>query len=83
MIFKQFSPHPALSGYIAAYWMAKGDGIELKREKILPDGCIDIIFNLGAECKTANGAYTLQNEKAYWKLLWNAGTMTIHILPMR
>lgn len=65
MIYKQFNPHPALAGYIAAYWTAKGDGIELKKEKILPDGCVDIIFNLGADCKTANGTYTLHNEKVY------------------
>ena len=71
MAYKQFNPHPALADYVDAYWTATGDGNELKTEKILPDGCVDIIFNLGADCKTDNSTFTMQNEKAYL-----VGTMT-------
>lgn len=71
MTYTQFNPHPALTDYIDAYWTANGDGKELTTEKILPDGCADIIFNLGDECKTDNNAFTMQNEKAYL-----VGTMT-------
>ena len=71
MTYNQFNPHPALTDYIDAYWTVVGDGNELKIEKILPDGCVDIIFNLGADCKTDNSSFTMYNEKAYL-----VGTMT-------
>jgi AraC-like DNA-binding protein len=71
MTYTQFDPHPALAPYIDAYWTATGDGSELKIEKILPDGCVDIIFNLGADCETDNSTFTMKDEKAYL-----VGTMT-------
>lgn len=71
MIYTKINPHPTLANYIDAYWTATGDGKKLKTEKILPDGCVDIIFNLGADCKTDNGNFIMQNEKAYL-----VGTMT-------
>lgn len=71
MAYNQFNPHPALADYIDAYWTVAADGNELKTEKILPDGCVDIIFNLGADCKTDNSSFTMHNEKVYL-----IGTMT-------
>lgn len=71
MIYSQFNPHPVLTDYIDAYWTVTGEEKELKTEKILPDGCVDIIFNLGADCKTGNSSFVMQNEKAYL-----VGTMT-------
>lgn len=71
MAYNQFNPHPALAAYIDAYWTVAADGNELTTEKILPDGCVDIIFNLGADCKTDNSRFTMHNEKAYL-----VGTMT-------
>ena len=65
MIYNQFSPHPALTDYIDAYWWASGDRNDHNKEKILPNGCVDIIFNLGSDCKTDNGVFTMQNEKVY------------------
>ncbi len=71
MNYNQFNPHPALSNYIDAFWTVKGEGKQLKTEKILPDGCVDIIFNLGEDCKTDNSRFTMQNGKVYV-----VGTMT-------
>jgi hypothetical protein len=71
MIYTQFNPHPALSNYIDAYWTVEGEGNGLEAERILPDGCVDIILNLGAACKTDNGNFLMENEKAYL-----VGTMT-------
>jgi len=65
MLYNQINPHPELKDYIDAYWAVSGNGKELKIEKILPDTCVDIIFNLGDDCVTDNGRYTLQNEKVY------------------
>lgn len=71
MNYCQFNPHPALKNYIDAYWIVTGQHMEYQTEKILPDGCVDIIFNLGGDCKTDNGNLTMQNEKVYL-----VGTMT-------
>ena len=71
MKYSQADPDKSLASYIDAYWTAKGDLVNTVTEKILPDGCIDIIFNLGADCITDNGASNMQGEKAYL-----VGTMT-------
>jgi AraC-like DNA-binding protein len=65
MIYKQIKPHPALADYIDAYWTTTGDGKKIVSEKILPDGCVDIILNLGCDCKTDNGTSYIENGKAY------------------
>ena len=49
MIYNQSKPHSDLAKYIDAYWTVKGDKKELTAEKILPDGCVDLIFNLGEQ----------------------------------
>lgn len=71
MIYQQFEPHPTLAPYIDAYWTATGDKSGSGREKILPDGCIDILFNLGEDCLTENDSFLLESSKAYL-----IGTMT-------
>lgn len=70
MIYRQFQSHPMLANYIDAYWMVSGEA-GLRTEKILPDGCVDLIFNLGTACQTDNGNFTMHHEKAYL-----VGTMT-------
>src|SRR5689334_8550633 len=71
MKYSQENPDKSLAGYIDAYWTAKGDSINTFTEKILPDGCIDIIFNLGSDCLTDNGEFNMRGEKVYL-----VGTMT-------
>ena len=71
MKYSQVNPDKSLASYIDAYWTAKGDSVNTVTEKILPDGCIDIIFNLGSDCITDNGALNMQSEKVYL-----VGTMT-------
>jgi AraC-like DNA-binding protein len=47
MSYREYQPHPALAPYVDAYWQISNAlaGTSL----IMPDGCIDIILNLGAE----------------------------------
>jgi len=71
MKFSQVNPDKSLASYIDAYWTAGGDSVNTVTEKILPDGCIDIIFNFGSECLTDNGAFTMPSEKVCL-----VGTMT-------
>ncbi len=71
MRYTEFAPHPTLAPYIDAYWTAAGDGTGMQMEKILPDGCIDIIFNLGPDCLSENNSYVLESGQAHL-----IGTMT-------
>lgn len=71
MIYRQFDPHPALRLYIDAYWIAKGEGGSANVERILPDGCIDIILNPGEDCLSEGSTFLLEQNKAYL-----VGTMT-------
>ena len=71
MKYFEVPPHPSLTDYIDAYWTAEGDSAGSIAEKILPDGCVDIIFNTGSDCVTDNGTFTMENERTYL-----VGTMT-------
>jgi AraC-like DNA-binding protein len=71
MKLSQVNPDKSLASYIDAYWVATGDSINTVTEKILPDGCVDVIFNLGSDCITDNGTFSMQSEKVYL-----VGTMT-------
>lgn len=65
MIYQQFKPHIALSAYIDAYWTSCAGKEDTAPQKILPDGCIDILVNLGETCTTDNNNILLQHEKFY------------------
>jgi len=71
MQYTEFAPHPALAPYIDAYWTAAGEVKGIQTEKILPDGCIDIILNIGPDCLSENNSYVLDSGQAYL-----IGTMT-------
>lgn len=71
MSYQQFAPHVELAPYIDAYWQMTGDGTISAVNRILPDGCVDIIVNLGDDFLTDTGDFTMKNEKAYL-----VGTMT-------
>lgn len=46
-LYQEHLPHPALQGIIQCYWTLVGPVPEHKRViRILPDGCIDIIFDI-------------------------------------
>ena len=45
MQYKEYEPNRLLSPYIDTYWMGGSFGGEGKFNKILPDGCVDIIFS--------------------------------------
>jgi len=59
MLYTETAPHPVLTPYIDAYWSVQGAGGEISANKILPDGCVDIIFNLGED------AVDMKSGKAY------------------
>ncbi|TDO23876.1 helix-turn-helix domain-containing protein [Pedobacter duraquae] len=70
MSYQQFQPDPRLSAFIDAYWTADGVGTAGSVQKILPDGCVDILVNIGEDFFT-DDHFTFKNEQAYL-----VGTMT-------
>lgn len=48
MIYREFQPSALLAPYIETYWTAYGFGEPEESHRILPDGCVDIIFSLNS-----------------------------------
>lgn len=71
MGYQEFQPHYSLTPYIDAYWVVKTDHVVPVTERIYPDGCIDIILNLGGDFLSDNGTLTMKPDSAYL-----VGTMT-------
>lgn len=47
--YREYMPSKSLANYIACYWASEYDGEGIARvSRVIPDGCVDIIFNLGA-----------------------------------
>lgn len=68
MGYKEIKPHPVLADYIDAYWISEGLEKQCIKSIILPDNCVDLIFNLGEKC---SGDPIMDPEKTYL-----VGTMT-------
>lgn len=72
MSYREYSPHPALSNHIDAYWTINTGNIEQSKiHRILPDGCTDIIFNKGNTIYRPDQQPALLSEESYL-----IGTMT-------
>lgn len=71
MSYQQYQPYPALAPYIDAYWTVTGDKAVTVTNRIMPDGCVDIIINKGDDFTTDNGHAVLKHAAAYL-----VGTMT-------
>ncbi len=46
MFYQEFLPSTSLQSYVDSYWIAKCD-FNGTKSKILPDGCMDVIFDFG------------------------------------
>ncbi|MGE0589972.1 MAG: DUF6597 domain-containing transcriptional factor [Cyclobacteriaceae bacterium] len=44
--YQEFKPSPQLAPYIKCYWLLESSGIPVE-EKIMPDGCIEMLFHFG------------------------------------
>lgn len=55
MSYRQFKPHQALQHCIDVYWMVTSDHLKgTVTSRILPDGCVDLICNLGSPATSNN-----------------------------
>ncbi|WP_034043758.1 AraC family transcriptional regulator [Wocania ichthyoenteri] len=59
MNYQTFQPHPDLESLVSCYWTLEAPAEkDVKRQRIIPDGCIEMAFILGDDIKR----YTSQNE---------------------
>lgn len=61
----EFSAHNKLTSFIDAYWEITCEESVSSVIKALPDGCVDIIINLGDDFVIENENIVLKSEKAY------------------
>jgi AraC-like DNA-binding protein len=65
MKLAEFKPHSHLASFIDAYWDITCKEGETSTNKVLPDGCVDIIINLGEDFHIECENVILKSEKAY------------------
>jgi AraC-like DNA-binding protein len=71
IIYQEMRPNQALSPFIDAYWTVTGHNTGYLPDKVLPDACVDIIFNAGPAFAAEIGATRMDRGHAYL-----IGTMT-------
>ena len=57
MPYAEFAPTAALRPWVACFWTVRDDG-EAREQRVLPDGCADLIFDLDAGEGSAVGTMT-------------------------
>ena len=75
MGYCEYSPLPILREAIACYWTLRSDAIQscaTKPRSVLPDGCIDIIFNFGEPLRRVTGNKVFINRLPWYVI----GAMT-------
>lgn len=63
MNYQTFQPHPDLASFVKCYWTLEiPAGSDAHKQRILPDGCIEMIFILGDDIKsyTSNDQFIIQ-----------------------
>jgi len=48
MLYREYSPHPALAPYVACVWAARAPG-GAHTHRVLPDNCVDILWQDGGQ----------------------------------
>jgi AraC-like DNA-binding protein len=48
MRYSERKPQPPLSSFVECFWTLESDGQSVQPERILPDGCVELILNFGA-----------------------------------
>lgn len=61
--FRQYKPSQSLSAYIKCYWILQSDCFPGPPERILPDGCAEIIFHFGDHYRRISGDTYVEQPK--------------------
>lgn len=56
--YDEWFPGPGLEGIVTAYWSVTGDATKVPSAAVLPDGHVEMVFNLGDRVALAGPAYT-------------------------
>ena len=57
MIYQVFPPHPLLARHIACLWYLRNQSAaEAPPDRVLPDGCMELVFNLRTPFAQADAA---------------------------
>lgn len=54
--YREYAPLPALAGYLLCFWTQSVSGYGEYAQRVLPDGCIDIVF-IDDECPAVVGPW--------------------------
>ncbi len=79
MIHKLHYPQPPLSQFVENMWLVQGFVADYTREKILPDGAIELIIDLDSRPKTIFEDETSENFRTVTKG-WISGERTRYII---
>jgi hypothetical protein len=53
MLYREIQPTPALARFVECFWTLENDGSTnpARPERLLPDGCVELILNFGERFK--------------------------------
>jgi AraC-like DNA-binding protein len=63
VIFRQYRPSKALAAYIKCYWVLESEYFPGPPERILPDGCTELIFHYGDNYHRISDGKPLEQPK--------------------
>lgn len=49
MRYREHAPHPDLLPLVECYWSVRGKAIDPVSHRVLPDGCVDVLFDLSSD----------------------------------
>ena len=55
MLYSEFKPQPPLNRFVECFWTLESDVPSSQPERILPDGCIELVLNFGARFSQHSG----------------------------
>lgn len=71
MFYREYPPHPALAAHVACVWAARAPG-GAQAHRVLPDNCVDILWQDGGQAGFAVGmmssAILVASERQVWTL---------------
>jgi hypothetical protein len=79
MIHELHFPKLPLSQFVEYFWLVEGFAVDYTREKILPDGAIELIFDLDTQPKTIFEDEASENFRTVQKG-WISGERTRYIV---
>lgn len=65
MKYKKIQPYRDLETLIHFYWELKGNEAGRQLERVFADGCAGILINMGNNCLTDNGTFSMEFGKTY------------------